>query len=98
MLPSEIIHGLSALAQGSLDLAARTFFAALGYRSERTLPIHTLAELKQHLDPNDSLTEQNACLSRWRSVDFLFQITGSELAGDDRQGLQIGRASCRERV
>jgi len=90
MLPSEIIHGLSALAQGSLDLAARTFFAALGYRSERTLPIHTLAELKQHLDPNDSLTEQNACLSRWRSVDFLFQITGSELAGDDRQGLLLG--------
>jgi hypothetical protein len=45
--------------------------------------------LQQLLDPNGFLTDQNALLSRWRSVDFLFQITGSELAGNGNQGLLL---------
>jgi Protein of unknown function (DUF3800) len=88
-LRSETAVRLAALAEGSLAAGARSLFETLGYRSQRRLAIHSLAELQQLLDPNGSLTEQNALLSRWRSVDFLFQITGSELAGNGDQGLLL---------
>jgi len=88
-LRSEIAVRLAALAEGSLAVGAGSLFESLGYRSQRRLAIHSLAELQQLLDPNGSLTEQNAFLSRWRSVDFLFQITGSELAGNGGQGLLL---------
>ena len=88
-LRSEIAVHLAALAEGSLAVGAGSLFKSLGYRSQRTLAIHSLAELQQTLDPRGSLTEQNALLSRWRSVDFLFQITGSELAGSEGQGLLL---------
>ncbi len=88
-LRAEIIQCLAAIAQGALETNARSLFETLGYRSRRTLAVHSLAELRQLLDPTGLLTEQNAQLSRWRSIDFLFQLTDSELAGNSDQGLLL---------
>ncbi|NUN93265.1 MAG: hypothetical protein HUU04_05740, partial [Verrucomicrobiae bacterium] len=84
---------LAGFGDQPLAPAATALCDALGYRSRRTLAIHSLAELQQMLDPNRALTEQNALLSCWKSVDFLFQLTGSELAGDDQQELLLDVAS-----
>jgi len=86
---SDIAVHLAALADGMLATGAEALFECLGYRSPRRLAVHSLAELQQLLDPNGSLTEQNALLSRWRGIDFLFQITGSELADNGGQGLLL---------
>ena len=88
-LRSEIAVRLGALASGTLATGAEALFECLGYRSPRRLAIHSLAELQEHLDQNGSLTEQNALLSRWRGIDFLFQITSSELADNGGQGLLL---------
>jgi type I restriction-modification system DNA methylase subunit len=88
-----ILAALAGFATKPLAEAATVFFETLGYKSQRTLALHSLPELQQLLDQNGALTEQNALLSRWKSVDFLFQLTGSELAGDDRQGLLLDDAS-----
>ena len=60
--------------------AATALFATLGYRSDRTLPINTVAELSDQLDPGCFLREENAHLSLWKSVHLIFQLTKSELA------------------
>ena len=88
-LRTEIIQRLAVIGQGPLDASSRAFFESLGYRSRRTLAVHSVTELRQLLDLNGLLTEQNSCLSRWRSVDFLFQLTDSELAGNGDQGLLL---------
>ncbi|MBI4028002.1 MAG: DUF3800 domain-containing protein [Verrucomicrobia bacterium] len=80
---------LAGFAAKPLAEAAIGLFESLGYRSRRTLDIHSLDQLRKLLDPNGYLREENALLSRWRSVDFLFQLTDSELTGDDRQGLLL---------
>src|SRR5205823_1914572 len=77
---SDIASRLTGLAEGPLDASSRALFDSLGYRSQRTLDIHSVPQLQELLDPKGLLTEQNALLSRWRSVDFLFQLTDSELS------------------
>jgi hypothetical protein len=86
-LKQAITNALAGLVNHQLAAAATALFKTLGYKSPRTLAIHSLAELRQMLDPNGALTEHTALLSRWKSVDFLFQLTSSELTGDERQGL-----------
>ncbi len=79
-LRDSITAGLQALATAPLRDAAREFFATLGYRSERTLPIDTVAALRDQLDPGSFLREENAHLSLWKSVHLIFQLTKSELS------------------
>ncbi len=86
-LKQGIAHALTGLVDQPLAAGATALFATLGYRSPRTLAIHSLAELQRMLDPAGTLTERNALLARWKSVDFLFQLTGSELVRNDQQGL-----------
>jgi len=78
---------LKAFATVPIAEAAIALFESLGYRSQRRLAIHSLDELRLLLDQKGYLTEQTAYLSRWQSVDFLFQITDLELAGDSGSGL-----------
>ena len=75
-IQSALLHSTSV----SLREAATALFKTLGYRSERTLPIDTVAALQDQLDPNGFLREENAHLSLWKSVHLIFQLTKSELA------------------
>ncbi len=75
-----ITTALAALAVNPLRNAALGLFQALGYQSERTLSINSVEDLKSNLDPNAFLHNENAHLSKWKSVHLLFQITKNELA------------------
>ena len=72
-----------------LRKAALTLLSTLGYQSDRTLPINSLDELKSKLDPNSFLQEENAQISKWKSVHLLFQITKSELAPSAKNELGL---------
>jgi adenine-specific DNA-methyltransferase len=90
---SELIAvALTKLVGDHFPEAAVEFFASLGYRSRRTLPITSIEELQELLDPGRYLTEQNALLSKWRSVTFLFQLTGTELQANGAQSLLLSEA------
>ncbi len=86
----QIQSSLSALASGTLSDSARAFFNALGYKSDRTLPINSLSELREIIDKGNYLTESNALLSHWRSIHFLFQLTPTEIEGHTSGQLSLG--------
>jgi hypothetical protein len=86
-LQQQIQSTLAGLATGPLAANARSFFSALGYKSDRSLPVNSLAELRTALDTGNYLTEENALLSRWRSIHLLFQLTQSEI--DSASGGQL---------
>jgi hypothetical protein len=54
-LRAQIVTALAAFSAEPLPAAARGLFAALGYGSRRTLAVHSLAHLRQLLDPNQYL-------------------------------------------
>ncbi|HOS41892.1 MAG TPA: hypothetical protein PLG31_19355, partial [Spirochaetota bacterium] len=89
-LREQIQAALGAFGSQPLFDASLGLFAALGYRSRRTLAINSLAELQTKLDVSGALTEANALLSRWRGVHLLFQLTPQELAvSSQQQGLLL---------
>jgi hypothetical protein len=63
----------------SLRPAATSLFNTLGYTSNRTLPIDTLLSLREQLDPNGFIREENAHVSLWKSAHLIFQLTENEL-------------------
>ena len=77
----QIETALRAFSGSDLRTASIGLLNSLGYQSEKTLNISSLAELRECLDPHKYLTEENALLSRWVDVRFLFQLTNAEIAG-----------------
>ena len=63
----------------SLRPAATSLFNTLGYTSNRTLPIDTLKSLREQLDPNGFIREENAHVSLWKTAHLIFQLTESDL-------------------
>jgi len=84
---------LAAFGTAQLKDAALGLFASLGYSSQRTLAINTLAELQSTLDTNGLLTEESALLSRWRSVHLLFQLSEAEIKAGTGGQLTLGMAA-----
>lgn len=77
----QIETALRAFSGSDLRAASIGLLNTLGYRSEKTLDVSSVTELREHLDPNGYLTEENALLSRWEDVRFLFQLTNAEIVG-----------------
>ena len=76
-----------------LRRAATSLFNTLGYTSNRTLPINTLESLREHLDPNGFIREENAHISLWKSVHLIFQLTEYDLKPTARgQGILFSEA------
>ncbi|MFH1028817.1 MAG: hypothetical protein V1791_12515, partial [Pseudomonadota bacterium] len=88
-----IRSSLAGFATQPLSVAAREFFRALGYTSDRTLPINSLDQLREILDKGGYLTEGNAFLSHWRSVHLLFQLTQAEINASTSGQLTLGFAA-----
>lgn len=78
-----IQNALQDFVRKPLAQAALTLLETLGYRSDKRLTFtpNSAAQFRVEFDPNHQLNLQNARLKEWKSVDFLFQITGDELAG-----------------
>jgi hypothetical protein len=72
---------LNAFTNGNLTANALSFFAALGYASERQQPLDdkTFAGFSAYLNDEAKFSEKNALVAEWRYVDLLFQLTGDEL-------------------
>lgn len=61
--------------------ASRRFFATLGYQSDRRLPISTVRQFCDQLDPQNRLTDrEREALGSLKSLHLLFQFTDAELA------------------
>lgn len=88
----QITEALRTFARQPLHQAGRSFFGALGYASQRVVGIDSLAQLRELLDPHNYLSEENALLSKWASVHFLFQLTELELAASSGQELLLAEA------
>ncbi|HDH04740.1 MAG TPA: DUF3800 domain-containing protein [Nitrospirae bacterium] len=88
-LKTQIQQRLQAFSQGNLRDNALALLNTLGYVSEKTLDISSLAKLQEYLDRHKYLTEENALLSRWMDVQFLFQLTSAEISGRTTGQLEL---------
>ena len=99
----EIEGALAGLAAGrGLREGAAGLFGALGYRSERTTDVGSVAQFLDAFDAGDAdgdrrLTgRQRAALGSWRAVEIVFQVTASELGAAQPElfggaGFEAGR-------
>ena len=99
----EIEGALAGLAAGrGLREGAAGLFGALGYRSERTTDVGSVAQFLDAFDTGDAdgggrLTgRRRAALESWRAVEIVFQVTASELGAAQPElfggaGFEAGR-------
>ena len=73
----------------SLRDQAFALFGTLGYSSKRILSVNSKEEFLENFDSHQFLTEKNAFLSRWKSIHFLFQLTGEEISTNSSGQLQL---------
>lgn len=75
-----IAASLKAFDSQPLSISAQAFFSAMGYRSDRRIPITTSRQFQEQLDPHGRLTVgELAALGQLKSLHFLFQLTDAEL-------------------
>jgi len=84
---TELAERLRAFASEPLEQAALGFWEALGYHSERRIPLagNTPAAFLENLDAQGNFRKDRACFDEWRSVAFLFQLTDAEIRATDAQ-------------
>ena len=76
----EIAAALANFRNYPLAEAAKRLFKALGYNSDRHLPISTAKQFREQLDPENRLTaREGEALDKLSSLHLLFQLTGTEL-------------------
>ena len=79
-LRQPIQTALQAFSSQPVRQAALSLLGALGYRSDRTLPITTPQQFCEQLDPQNRLTAgQRESLDTLTSLQLLFQLTDAEL-------------------
>lgn len=87
-LRNGIEAALAAFSHQPIREAAIKFLATLGYRSDRTLnsgnssPSGFLDFVNSHAE-RSNFSESKALFSNWASADLLFQLTDSELSGQN---------------
>jgi RNA polymerase sigma factor (sigma-70 family) len=88
---ASINQALSSFVKGKLADNARNLLLALGYRSDKTLPFYPNSSdnFIANFDSEKKLNHQKALLNEWLTVDFLFQLTWDEIAGDDQLKLSL---------
>jgi adenine-specific DNA-methyltransferase len=85
MTPAEhkrqIEDSLALFADQPLGQAGLRLFEALGYKSERRIPFapNTADNFIATFDPERRLKSDQALIADWQSVDFLFQLSDSEI-------------------
>ncbi len=79
-LKQRIGQSIQAFATEPLRGAALSLFSALGYKSDRTVETHSVADFREQFDPESKLTHPAALIASWQSVELLFQLTDEELS------------------
>ncbi|MFO7902914.1 MAG: DUF3800 domain-containing protein [Pirellulaceae bacterium] len=74
---------------GAADLreAALSLFSAIGYTSARQIALGGVDAFREQFETDTPLNAEQACLDEWRDIQFLFQLTGEEVAEGTNQGL-----------
>ena len=81
-----IRDALAAFTAKPLRDAARDLFAVLGYRSDRTLAVGSVAHFCSTYDAEGAHLERFQPVHNWRAIHLLFQLTSSDIAlGSGRQ-------------
>lgn len=78
----EIQNAIQAFIDQPLKKSALDLFAALGYKSDRTIEIDSIEDFCEQFDPNDLLTPDGSKKSNWKSIHLLFQLTDEELSSN----------------
>ncbi|MEK0195842.1 hypothetical protein, partial [Microcoleus anatoxicus] len=83
---TSIKQALSSFAKGKLADNARNLFFTLGYRSDKNLPFYpnNSENFIAEFDRDQKLNHKKAILNEWLTVDFLFEFSWDEIAGDDK--------------
>jgi hypothetical protein len=93
----EDVHAvLTEMPQGDFAAAAQNLLAALGYRSERTLPGQTgdVADfIAQFPAPKESTRTEQAFREHVQSVRLVFQVTSAEIASSNQPTFRFEAAS-----
>lgn len=82
---TQLTTDLAAFGALPLKTAAVGLLKTLGYESDATLEIDGVDDFVATFDPAGKLDEENARLSEWARVAFLFQLTSRDV----RQGAQL---------
>ncbi len=80
-LKRQIAARLGQFARGTLADNTLALLSTLGYRSEARVELESNAPdaFLDEFDPEAKLDPQRALLDEWKTVDFLFQLTGDDL-------------------
>ena len=80
-----IAESLKAFGNGSLRANSIQLFNTLGYLSEKTIDLspNTPENFLHAIDQNNRFRKDKALFLRWKSVDFIFQITGEEIKASE---------------
>lgn len=87
-LRAQIQKALAGFAESDTKQAAITFLDVLGYRSSKSLDVDNGPEaFLAHFDNRPrKLRRDKALFDRWKSIDFLFQVTDEEVRKAGPQG------------
>ncbi|MCC6415986.1 MAG: Eco57I restriction-modification methylase domain-containing protein, partial [Opitutaceae bacterium] len=88
-LRTELATRLVAFSTRPLDVAARDFFSLLGYGSARTLASVSVSQFCKNYDASGTLLSRFDPISRWRSIDLLFQLTSEDIARSTGRQLDL---------
>jgi adenine-specific DNA-methyltransferase len=86
----KIQSALAAFASSSMERAGLQLFEALGYRSERRFPLspnNAQTFMATFFVQGRSFNPDQALVPDWQSVDFLFQLTDSEIQSNGQSAL-----------
>lgn len=83
---ASINQALKSFAKGKLADNARNLFFVLGYRNDKNLPFYpnNSENFIAEFDRDQKLNHKKAILNEWLTVDFLFEFSWDEIAGDDK--------------
>ncbi len=80
-IKQRIQDSLKAFSREPVYPAALSLFRSLGYQSQKRVELnpHSPETFLNHFDQTGRINTEQAQISEWQTVDFLFQLTGDEI-------------------
>lgn len=88
-LRESIRTALASFSQKSLREAATTFFASIGYQSERRLDFGSIKNFLSSYDPELVCLGKFDPVANWRDIHLLFQLTSNDIALGSTHQLEL---------